>query len=310
MIVVKRILVIGSLNMDLSISVDHLPAAGETIIANSMQVIPGGKGANQAFAVGKLGGDVTMLGAVGRDEYGAKLIESLKGAGVKTDYVIIEDQTSSGMALISVDKEGENSIVVIAGANNVISVEDIEAALPLILRSDIVILQLEIPFETVLYAAKVAKREGKYVVLDPAPIPNDFSMELLHYVDVILPNETELDMLTGSNDKSTLNIRVEKLQRVYDVDVIVTLGGKGVYLSYKEAGDLSLPARKVELVDSTAAGDAFTAAFSYYRAEGNSMVEAVRFARDVSGLVVTRKGAQSSIPSLEEVQNFILINDG
>lgn len=201
----KKILVIGSLNLDMVTNVDHMPAVGETILCPSMQLIPGGKGANQACAAASLGADTTILGAVGADSYAELLKESLCRAGADVSHLIARPDQNTGVALITVNRDGDNSIVVVSGANAAIHPEDIEKKRCLLEANDIVVLQMEIPLETVLYSAKLAKQLGKMVLLDPAPVPKVFPEELLQYVDILKPNETELSMLTGIDitDKDT-----------------------------------------------------------------------------------------------------------
>lgn len=302
----KKILVIGSLNLDMTVQVDHTPVVGETILSNKMEMNAGGKGANQACALGKLGADVTMLGAVGRDMYADIQLDSLNQAGVNTSRVIVKNDVSTGIALITVNSDGDNSIIVVSGANATLSKRDIDNNLDVIEESDIIIFQLEVPLETVCYAAELAKKMGKMVILDPAPVPKDFPDELYHYVDIIKPNETELGMLTGIKDpEEHLKKAVDCLRKKGGKDVIVTLGEKGVYLDDKTSGAERIPAIKVQAVDTTAAGDSFTAALAIKLAEGRGLREAAIFANYVSAIVVTRKGAQSSIPNLEEVKRYI-----
>lgn len=306
----KKILVIGSLNLDMTVQVDHTPVVGETILSNRMDMNAGGKGANQACALGKLGADVTMLGAVGRDMYADIQLDSLNTAGVNTTRIIVKEDVSTGIALITVNKEGDNSIIVVSGANATLSKKDIDDNLDVIKESDIVIFQLEVPLETVCYAAGIAKKLGKMVILDPAPVPKDFPEELYRYVDIIKPNETELGMLTGiDNTEEHLEEAVACLKEKGVKDVIVTLGEKGVYMVDKATGAERIPAIKVQAVDTTAAGDSFTAALAIMLAEEKSLREAVIFANHVSSIVVTRKGAQSSIPTLKEVMQHIELNE-
>lgn len=306
----KKILVIGSLNLDMTVQVDHTPVVGETILSNRMDMNAGGKGANQACALGKLGADVTMLGAVGRDMYADIQLDSLNTAGVNTSRIIVKEDVSTGIALITVNKEGDNSIIIVSGANATLSKKDIDDNLDVIKESDIVIFQLEVPLEIVCYAAGIAKKLGKMVILDPAPVPKDFPEELYRYVDIIKPNETELGMLTGiDNTEEHLEEAVACLKEKGVKDVIVTLGEKGVYMVDKATGAERIPAIKVQAVDTTAAGDSFTAALAIMLAEGKSLREAVIFANHVSSIVVTRKGAQSSIPTLKEVMQYIELNE-
>ena len=302
----KKILVIGSLNIDCVVHVDHTPVTGETILCNEMQMIPGGKGANQACAVGKLGADAAMLGAVGRDSYAELQKQSLTGAGVDVSHLIVREECSTGLAFITIDKNGDNSIVVIQGANVAVTKEDIDRNTELITESDIVIFQMEIPTDTVIYGAQKAKELGKTVILDPAPVPEHFPEELYRYVDIVKPNETELGMLTGITVTENNLERAAACLRDRGVkNVIVTLGGNGVYVDSEEEGKMRIPAVKVRAIDTTAAGDSFTAALAIKISEGKSIQEAVIFANYVSSIVVTRQGAQSSIPTLEEVEKYI-----
>ena len=301
----KKILVVGSLNVDMVVNVDHTPAVGETILTDRLALVPGGKGANQACAAGRLGANVKMLGAVGEDSYADIQIKSLGDAGVDISCIVKKENETTGLAFITVNAEGDNSIVVVSGANAVFSPQDIERNIKLIKESDIVILQLEIPLDTVLYAAKMAKLFGKIVILDPAPVPKEFPMELYQYVDIIKPNETELSMLTGM--PCTMDSVSEGARKLRDYgvkEVLVTLGEKGVFINSAVCGECMIPAYKVETVDTTAAGDSFTAALAIMLSEKKNIIEAAEFANLVSSIVVTRKGAQSSIPTLQEVMEY------
>lgn len=298
----SKILVIGSLNIDMVMRVDHMPAAGETILCDGMKLVAGGKGANQACAAGRLGTDVTMLGAIGNDSHGEMQRDSLQRSGVDVSGLITKESVSTGTAFITVNKEGNNSIVVVQGANAQFTPEDIEGHRHLIEECEIVILQLEIPMDTVLYAVKLARTLGKTVILDPAPVPEHFPEELYQYVDIIKPNESELSRLTGIADAQ--NHLEEAVQIVKDhgvKNVLVTLGGDGVYLDTENEPPIHIPAKKVEVVDTTAAGDSFTAALAAMLLEGKTLKEAAEFANQVSAIVVTREGAQDSIPTLQEV---------
>ena len=297
-----KILVIGSLNMDLAVEVDHIPEVGETILSSSFGAAPGGKGANQACAVGRLVGGCAFIGAVGNDGYGKILQESLQNFRVDTKGLITKPEKATGMAVVMVNKEGNNSIVVVPGANGALTPQDIERHQNLVEESELLVMQLEIPLETVLYAAKLAKSLGKTVILDPAPVPENFPEELYQYIDILKPNETELARLTGISAKGTGYVQgAEALRRKGVKNVLVTLGEKGAYLDSEKEGRAEIPPFPVKAVDTTAAGDAFTAAVAARLAEGNSFWEAAGFAARVSSIVVKRKGAQSSIPSMEEV---------
>lgn len=239
----KKILVIGSLNLDMVVNVDHTPTTGETILSNNMEMIPGGKGANQACAAGYLGADITMLGAVGCDMYADIQMASLGSAGVDTSRIIKRTDTMTGTALITVNSDGDNCIVVVSGANATLSCSDIDNNIDLLKEADLIIFQLEIPLETICYGAKKAKALGKTVILDPAPVPKEFPKELYRYVDIIKPNETELRMLTGIDRiESHLPEASRQLRNQGVKNILVTLGEKGVYVDSEEAGICRIPA--------------------------------------------------------------------
>lgn len=300
-----KILVVGSLNVDMVMNVDHMPAEGETILCDGMTLVPGGKGANQACAAGRLGTDVAMLGAIGNDDYGALQLKSLSEAGVEVGGLLKKEGQNTGTAFITVNKSGNNSIVVVPGANSAFRPEDIEANRELIEQCEIMILQLEIPLDTVCYAAKLAKSLGKTVILDPAPVPEHFPEELYEYVDIVKPNETELGMLTGIAEAQKHLTEAAQVLKARGVkNVLVTLGGDGVYINPESGEEIRIPACKVKAVDTTAAGDSFTAALAAMLLNGESLEAAAEFANRVSAIVVTRKGAQSSIPTIDEVVNY------
>ena len=299
----KKILVIGSLNMDFVINVDEMPKKGETIMGIDMVQNPGGKGANQAYALGKLGGASAMIGAVGKDSYGEKLIMNLESVNVDTSGIKKCDGTYTGNAFVYVDRNGENSITVMAGANHCVTTELIDENIELIKESDIVIMQLEIPLDTAVYAAKRAFELGKTVILDPAPAPETMPEEIFKYVDFIKPNETELMTLTGmaTDTEEEIEAAGRVLLEKGAKAVIVTLGEKGSMLINEKKSE-HFPGKKVKTVDTTAAGDSFTAAFAIALAEGKDCREAIEYGSKVSAIVVTRKGAQASIPTREEVE--------
>lgn len=302
----KKITVVGSLNMDTVIDVDHMPVVGETLLAGDSTLIPGGKGANQAFTIGKLGGDVTILGAVGADSYGEILCESLSSVGVHTEHLKHVEGVSTGNAIITVNKEGNNSIIVMQGANKCVDLDYIDQKMDVIEQSDIVIFQLEIPIETVLYTAQKAKALGKIVILDPAPAQANLPIELLQCVDIIKPNETELGILLQDPlAHQNLAHSTDRLLEAGIEHVLVTLGGDGAYLKSANQTDRRFYTQDVPVVDTTAAGDSFTAAVALGLANGQDLESAIEFADKVATIAVTRKGAQSSIPSMEETQNYI-----
>lgn len=302
----KKVLVIGSLNMDFVVNVEKAPLPGETINTNNFSLVPGGKGANQAYALGRLGANVSLIGVVGNDEYGKKLIENLKSAKVNTKRIIKSNKSNTGNAFITVDKSGENSIIVVSGANKEISKELIDKNLDMLKQADIIVMQLEVPLEVVLYVAKLGKLLGKVVVVDPAPAKKDMPEELFKYVDIMKPNETELQTITGKNIKSDDDIiKAAKVLITKGVkNVIVTLGAKGSVL-VTENDYKRFEALKVKAVDTTAAGDSFTAGLVKSLLDGKSLDDAIKYGHIVSSIVVTKNGAQSSIPTKEEVDKYI-----
>lgn len=298
-----KIMVIGSLNMDLVVNVPYMPKVGETILGYSFKTIPGGKGANQAFAASKLGGEVYMIGKVGTDEYGQMEVESLKSAGVNTQSIEKQAGMHTGLAFIYVNDEGDNNIVVVPGANSMCSKEYIDRHRPLMEECDIIILQLEIPFETVSYAVELAKQMNKTVILNPAPAPDCIPENILEKVDIITPNETELQKITQHETNSLEDIRKA-------ANIILSKGVKTVIVTWGEKGAVLVtenecthyPVQKVKVVDTTAAGDSFTAAVAVALSEKKGMNEAIEFANKVASIVVTREGAQTSIPQRDEVE--------
>ncbi len=300
----KNILVIGSLNIDLVTRVPHLPQPGETIASRKFQKNPGGKGANQAVAAAKLGANVTMIGKVGTDEHGELLINSLRSAGVSTAGIRREGTT--GMAFISVSDEGENHIVLVAGANNAVRRSDISAMRGLIEESDMIVMQLEIPLEVVKHALELAVGLGKNVILNPAPA-RDLPAEMLRHVYVLIPNETELQILSGMPTSTEQEIvdAARHLNSLGTQRVIVTMGDRGSFL-ISETLHTHIPAYPVRAVDTTAAGDAYVAAFAVGKTQGMSDVEAAKFASKVAAITVTREGAQPSLPTRDDVQRYPL----
>ena len=300
----KKILVIGSLNMDFVADVSHIPTVGETILAENFERVPGGKGANQSYAIGKMHGNVAMLGMVGQDTYGERLCENLESVGVDVSRIRKLSGVSTGIAVIGVIPEGDNSILVIPGANAHVDKSYIMENMDLLEASDIIVVQLEIPLETVMYAVKEARKRGKTVILDPAPAVSDLPDELFAGVDVIKPNETELAILLQEcSDEENLCTNAKLLQQKGVKNIVVTLGGEGSYLLKEDHTEKRLYADKtVHVVDTTAAGDSYVAGLAVALSRGDSLDEAVELASRVSNIVVTRKGAQPSIPSFEELE--------
>ncbi|WP_270395097.1 ribokinase [Mediterraneibacter massiliensis] len=300
----KKIMVLGSLNMDFVISVKEMPQVGETILGKDVQLVPGGKGANQAYAAGKLGGNVMMMGAVGKDLYGDKLLNNLSRVHVDTSAIQKLDDVPTGQAFVSVYDNGDNSIIVIQGANGCVDRAMVDANRKYLDECEYIIMQLEIPLETVQYVKDLAVSKGKKVIIDPAPAVPDLPDSFWKNVTLIKPNETEIGILTGrkvstvEDAKEAAEILVEKGVET----VIVTLGGDGCLLVDKE-NEKYFPANKVECIDTTAAGDSFIASLVVALSEGKDYENAIAFAQKVSAIVVTRQGAQTSIPCRTEIQD-------
>jgi ribokinase len=302
----SSIVVVGSLNMDLVAVAPHLPLAGETLIGSKYWDAPGGKGGNQAYGAAKLGADVSMLGRVGNDNYGSRMRANLESVGCDTQGLKTVDG-SSGVALISLSGTGQNSIIVVSGANDRYTPADVQADRQLLIDAKLVLLQLENPYETVTSAAQLARQLGARVVLDPAPAPVSLPVELLQAVDIITPNETEAARLAGS-PATTLSLDEaqaigRKLQRMGPKVVIMKLGAQGCLLLQQETAT-PIAAPEVNAVDTTAAGDEFNGAFAVAISEGASLAEACRFATHAAALSVTRLGSQASMPSRAEFDRF------
>lgn len=296
----KKILVIGSLNTDFSISVDKIPLPGETVNANNLLVSAGGKGANQAYTIGKLGGKVSMLGMVGKDNYGKKLKQNLKNVNVNVKCIKESNNTETGKAFINVAKDGENAISIIHGANYMVTPEFILENKKEIDKADIILMQLEIPIDTVKKVLKIAK--DKIIILDPAPANNEILNCDLSSVFLIKPNETELAALSGktiTNEDSIMDACKDLLNKGVK-NIIVSLGDKGCYL-INNNNHKFFPSIKTNTVDTTAAGDSFIASIALLLSQDKTLEEAIEFASKVASIVVTKKGAQDSIPILKEV---------
>lgn len=301
----KKILIIGSLNMDMVIPVKDLPQKGETILGGTPDYIPGGKGANQACAVGKLGGVVTMLGKVGRDEMGRTLKANLSAAGVEVSHIEETPDAPTGMAVIYVSEKGNNSIVVVPGANGLCNADYIQANEDLIAAHDIIVLQLEIPHDAVFRAIRLAKKHHRLVVLNPAPAPESLPKEVIASLDYLTPNETELARIAGLpvGGVEEAIAAGKKLVEEGVGTVLATLGEQGALLVTKDQAQV-IPTQRVEAVDTTAAGDTFNGAFVTALAEGRGEAEAIAFGNKAATISVTRKGAQTSIPTREEVEHL------
>ena len=302
---VPTIAVVGSSNMDLVVKSNRIPVTGETILGGDFIMVPGGKGANQAVAAAKLGAQVFFIAKLGDDIFGLQSLNNFKKEGVNTKYVFQTKDAPSGVALIMVDDEGNNVIVVAPGANHKLTPEDVKKAESDIASSGALVAQLEVPIETIEFAAELANNSNVPFILDPAPAQK-LSDQLLNMVDVLTPNETEARILTGIEvkDRDSANAAAKKLLEYGVKNVILTMGASG-YLSTGKEGTEFVPARKVTAADSTAAGDAFTGSLAVGLAQGQTLSEAALFANNVAAVSVTKMGAQPSMPTVQEVEAFI-----
>jgi ribokinase len=300
-----RIIVVGSIHMDFTILVNRLPKTGETVIGRSYKMSPGGKGANQAVAVARLNAEAYMVGRVGNDYLGSILIESMSKSGVNVDFVKKDSTTHSGLAFITVDSKGRNTISVAPGADLTITKEDIEEAINAIKKVDMMLLQLEIPLEVVTYAAKKAFENDIKVILNPAPY-KPLPKKLLKSIFILTPNEVEASMMSKIDIKGPKDLikAGKKLIGMGIERIVITLGDKGAMLVSKEK-ILRFPAVKVKAIDTTGAGDAFNGALAVALAEGKNIEEAIKFANFTGALTTTKVGAQEALPTRKEVEEFI-----
>lgn len=297
----NKIIIIGSSNTDLVIKLKRLPLPGETLFGDMFFMNPGGKGANQAVAAARLGGNIFFIGKIGADMFGGKAINTLRDENINIDYIVNDPVNPSGVAFILIDEFGENSIVVMPGSNFSLSTSDISEKVLDLNSSDLLLMQLEIPLETVCYAAEKAKNTGAKVILNPAPaaqLPDD----LLNNLFLITPNETEAEYLTGvkvtdlaSAEKSALIFKEKGVQ-----NIIITLGASGAYVLSDSVSRI-IPASPVKALDTTAAGDVFNGALVVGLSEGMDLIHATDFANKAAAISVTRLGAQSSAPFRTEI---------
>lgn len=304
----KKLVILGSINIDHIIRVDNLPKPGQTILGHDYLTSPGGKGANQAVAAGRYGIPVHFLAAIGEDTIGASMCDQFQKDGVMTDKIEIVKNASTGLAMIMVDSCAENVITIYTGANDSVNQAYVEKYSDDIKNADILLMQLETPLDGIIAAANIAKAHETYVVLNPAPAKS-LPLTLLAHVDMITPNETEAEQLTGiaiTNDDSA-----QKASNIFHdmgiESVIITLGARGVWLSQKKQG-YRIPAFKVDAIDTIAAGDTFNAILVSELLVGSDLHNAIIHANAAAAIAVTRKGAQLSIPWHAEVKDFLRKN--
>ena len=288
-----RLAVVGSINIDQTVLADRIPKKGETLSGHDLQYIPGGKGANQAVAMARLGAEVAMFGCVGADENGQKMIDNLKANGVNTDNIKKIEGVPTGIAIITVG-ESDNTIIVVAGANARADKAYVESIKDELLKYDMVVLQHEIPLDAVHYVVELCSERGIPTVLNPAPAA-DVPMDIVEKVTYLTPNEHEAAIIFG-NESS-----VEEMMRKYPEKLLITQGSKGVSTCLKNGQILTVPARKSSVIDTTGAGDTLNGAFSVRISEGYSIEEALKFANTAAGLSTERMGAQGGMPTKEEV---------
>jgi ribokinase len=299
-----KVAVFGSINMDVVIRCGHLPAPGETIIADSSTEVSGGKGANQAVAASRLGAAVAMIGSVGDDVFADRLLSSLEAEKIDISHVTRRSNCGSGLAVVAVDDSGENSILVVPGANGALTVEDVRAATEVICASDTLLLQLEVPIEAVLAAIHIAKQGETRVILDPAPALNEFPADLLA-VDLVCPNQSEAAHILGREIDSLAAAReaANELAHRGAKNAIITLGDRGAVVCDGKTTELVRPFT-IKPVDTTASGDAFAGAIAVCWTEQTMLVEAARFASAAGAISATRLGAQPGLPTLAEVKQL------
>jgi len=300
----NKIVVLGSSNTDMVIKSERLPVPGETILGGTFLMNAGGKGANQAIAASRLGGDVTFICKTGNDLFGNKSVELYKKENINTEFIFTDAELPSGVALITVDDNGENCIVVASGANFSLNKSDVDQAKDAIVNAGLLLMQLETPIDTVLYAAKIAKKHGVKVFLNPAPA-QPIPSELISQLYMITPNKTEAESLSGIKvaDWKSAKRAADKICELGVSVVVITLGSMGTLVKDGDQYyEIPVPV-KVDAVDTTAAGDTFCGALCVGISEGLDIPDAVRFANNAAGISVTRMGAQSSIPYRKELDS-------
>ena len=302
---VPLILVVGSSNTDMIIRLDRIPRPGETILGGAFSTAAGGKGANQAVGAARAGGQVTFVARVGRDMFGEQAVAGFEKDGINVGHIVRDAAEPSGVALIFVAKDGENSIAVASGANGALAPADVRKAKGAFAAAAVLVMQLETPLATVQAAADLAAKAGVPVILNPAPA-RPLPAALLKRVGILTPNETEAELLTGIQvaDEASAAKAAAKLRKLGVQTVIITLGARGAFIA-DAGGSQLVPGFKVKAVDTTAAGDIFNGALAVALAEGRPLVDAVRFANAAAALSVTKLGAQPSAPLRRDIEKFL-----
>jgi ribokinase len=298
------IVIVGSINMDLVVRTPCIPAGDQTVSGRDCAALPGGKGANQAVAVARLGGQAVMIGRVGGDAFGETLLSGLKSNGVECTWVKSTPGVASGVAVISVADSGEKAITPAGGANLMVTPADVDAAEEVIRKAKVCLLQLEIPLETVEHAIALCRRHDVETILDTAPVPKNGLSDPLLRADVVSPNESEAAQLTGLSATKSPQAVAAALSKRGCRSVVLKLGQHGAYV-FSPEGESAVPGFAVPVADTTAAGDAFTAALAVTRSWGWKLTEAIRFANAAGALACTRMGAQPSMPTLAEVEALL-----
>ncbi|URL02699.1 ribokinase [Avibacterium sp. 20-126] len=301
----KTLTVLGSVNVDHLIQVAHFPQPGETLLGHHYQLVYGGKGANQAVAATRLGAKVNFIACIGNDDVGRQIKQAFIQQGMNTEAISSIDGESTGIAMIQVAESGENSIVISAGANAHLTAQRVQSFTHIIQQSDALLMQLETPLEGICYAAKLAKTQGKQVILNPAPA-QPLSDELLSQLTMITPNETEAEILTGINVVDYQSaVKAAQIFHQKGVEIVlITLGARGVFVSHQQQQEI-IQGFSVQAKDTTAAGDTFNGALITALLEGKTLNEAIHFAQAAAAISVTRLGAQTSIPTRQETDDFL-----
>lgn len=290
-----KIAVVGSINMDMTVTAERIPLKGETLRGDSINYIPGGKGANQAVAMARLGAETEMFGCVGKDANGQKLLENLTSVGVKTEHIKIVEDTPTGVAMITVG-ENDNTIVVVSGANGKVDRAYINEIKPVLETYDMIVLQHEIPLDSVHYVIEFCAQKKIPVLLNPAPAAQ-VPMEIIDKVTYLTPNEHEAVLIFGDSQST------EELLKKYPEKLIITQGSRGVSTCLSSGKVIMVPARPAKVADTTGAGDTLNGAFAVRRAAGDTLVEALAYANIAASLSTEKFGAQSGMPTAEEVEN-------